>query len=396
MARKTITGLYERNGIWHIDKLVKGERIQESTGEGTREGAERYLIRLLENRRQETVYGVRKIRTFREAATKYLLEVKEEDQPSIHITATYLEQADPFIGDLPLTHVDNDSLKPFIKYMRTGGKLPSGKPKRPCKNRTVNIALQRIIRVLNVSHSEYRDDQKRPWLDAVPNIKLMDEEADKRQPYPLTWEEQRILFSLLSPHLERMALFKVNTGCREQEVCKLQWDWECYVDELETSVFIVPSNFGGRTGKKTSGVKNSEDRVIILNDVAKSVIESQRGLHKKYVFPYEGRALHRMNDTAWDTATKKAAAKFKELHGKPPHPLFATLRIHDLKHTFGRRLRAADVGIEDRQVLLGHKTGSVTTHYSGAELRGLINSANKVSTVNGNTPTLTILRRRAA
>jgi integrase len=39
--------------------------------------------------------------------------------------------------------------------------------------------------------------------------------------------------------------------------------------------------------------------------------------------------------------------------------------VHDFKHTFGRRLRAAGVAFEDRQALLGHKSGSVTTDYSG-------------------------------
>ncbi len=44
------------------------------------------------------------------------------------------------------------------------------------------------------------------------------------------------------------------------------------------------------------------------------------------------------------------------------------IRVHDLKHTFGRRLRAAGVGFEDRQDLLGHKSGRITTHYSQVEL----------------------------
>ncbi len=30
--------------------------------------------------------------------------------------------------------------------------------------------------------------------------------------------------------------------------------------------------------------------------------------------------------------------------------------MHDLKHTYGRRLRAAGVSFEDRQDLLGHKS----------------------------------------
>lgn len=245
MARKSITGIYERNGIWHIDKVVKGQRLQERTGSGSREEAEKYLIYLLEKKRQESVYGVRQTKTWREAATRYLVEFK--DQPSSWLTATYLEQTDPFIGDLPITHIDDESLKPFLAYMRKGGLLPSGKPKKPVGNRTINLALQRIVRVLNVCHRKWRDDNRRPWIDAVPALTMMDEAKTKRQAHPLSWDEQRILFKELPAHLERMALFKANTGTREQEVCKLQWEWEVAVPELNTSVFILPAEFGGRT-----------------------------------------------------------------------------------------------------------------------------------------------------
>lgn len=48
-----------------------------------------------------------------------------------------------------------------------------------------------------------------------------------------------------------MCLFKVNTGCREQEVCHLRGDWEVPVPELDTSVFIVHQervkNFAGKS-----------------------------------------------------------------------------------------------------------------------------------------------------
>ncbi len=54
------------------------------------------------------------------------------------------------------------------------------------------------------------------------------------------------------------------------------------------------------------------------------------------------------------------------------------MRVHDLKHTYGRRLRSAGVSFEDRQDLLGHKSGRITTHYSAAELKNLIEAANKV------------------
>ena len=56
------------------------------------------------------------------------------------------------------------------------------------------------------------------------------------------------------------------------------------------------------------------------------------------------------------------------------------VRVHDLKHTFGRRLRAAGVPLETRKVLLGHKNGDITTHYSAPELEELIEAVNKVCT----------------
>lgn len=68
----------------------------------------------------------------------------------------------------------------------------------------------------------------------------------------------------------------------------------------------------------------------------------------------------------------------------------------DLKHTFGRRLRAAGVSFEDRQDLLGHKSGRITTHYSSAELTSLIAAAEKVCDEKShNPPATTWLRRRS-
>jgi integrase len=394
MAQKAISGLQQMpSGIWKIDKKYRGERIQESTGTRDRAEAEQYLIHLLEKRRERKIYGVRDVRTWREASIKFLMEVK--DQPSIHISATYMAQLDPFIGDMPITHIDDDALAPYIKSKLNP---PKG---RPVTNRTVNIALQRVIRVLNLCARKWRDEQKRPWLDTVPMISLLDERTSARKPYPLSWEEQTILFSELPEHLQIMGMFKVNTGCREQEVCKLQWDWEIAVPELGTSVFLIPAGFGGRSEK--AGVKNRDERLVVLNDVAKSIVEKQRGQHPRHVFPFGkpdehgvGTTINRMNDSAWKRARIRATKKWLETHICKAHDGFTRIRVHDLKHTFGRRLRAAGVTEEDRKALLGHKNGSITSHYSAAELDQLITAANKVSVTDSRAPALTILKRRQA
>ena len=84
------------------------------------------------------------------------------------------------------------------------------------------------------------------------------------------------------------------------------------------------------------------------------------------------------------TAWKKARVRAK----------LTQVKVHDLKHTFGRRLRAAGVSFEDRQDLLGHKSGRITTHYSSAELSNLLEAANKAC-AGKEGPVLTLLRRES-
>jgi integrase len=197
--------------------------------------------------------------------------------------------------------------------------------------------------------------------------------TDARKPYPLSWDEERRLFQALPAHLARMCLFKVNSGCREQEVCQLQWDWEVPVPELDTSVFLIP-------GQR---VKNREDRLVVLNRVAKSVVEEMRGKHPTHVFSYRGHPVTSINNTAWQRTRKEVR--------------LTQVRVHDLKHTYGRRLRAAGVPVETRKVLLGHRNGDITTHYSAPELEELIEAANKVCRErSGTTPALVVLKTKTA
>lgn len=85
------------------------------------------------------------------------------------------------------------------------------------------------------------------------------------------------------------------------------------VPELGASVFLIPAGFGGR--HERSGVKNGDDRLVVLSTVAASVITGQRGLHPELVFPY-GKpdqsgptAVHRMNDSAQRKARARATDK---------------------------------------------------------------------------------------
>ena len=360
MGRKRIPGLRERNGIWHIDKQILGQKVRESTGTSSLKTAELILARRIEEIWQAKIFGVRPKRIFREAATKFLEE-------NLHLAgigdyATHLRQLDPFIGDLPVENVHLGTLQPFIATRREQG----------IKTKSINLALGVVRRILNLAARLWRDENGLTWLETAPLIQMLPV-TDARKPYPLSWEEQRMLFQPLPDHLARMCLFKVNTGCRDQEVCQLRWDWEVQVPELNTSVFIVP-------GEK---VKNREDRLVVLNRIARSVVEEVRGIHPDYVFTYKGHPVRNINNSSWQRVRKAA--------GLPQ------VRVHDLKHTFGRRLRAAGVPLETRKVLLGHRNGDITTHYSAPELEELLEAANRVCGEKfGKTPSLVVLKHRAA
>lgn len=112
--------------------------------------------------------------------------------------------------------------------------------------------------------------------------------------------------------------------------------------------------------------------MIILNSLARAVIDRQRGKHPLWVFPYQNRPLSRMLNRGWQRARLKAG--------------LGHVRVHDLKHTFGRRLRATGVSFEDRQDLLGHKSARITTHYSAAELINLWKASNRVCSQKHQTP----------
>jgi integrase len=78
-------------------------------------------------------------------------------------------------------------------------------------------------------------------------------------------------------------------------------------------------------------------------------------------------------------------------------PGLANVRPHDLKHTFGRRLRAAGVSLETRKVLLGHKNGDITSHYSVPELAELLEASDRVcGGQSRKSPAMTLLKRKVA
>ena len=372
MGRKT-AGVYPgEEGTWQVDKWWRGTRFRQR-GFGSFEEAESWLIKQLELKRAVVVHGERPARTFEQAAAHYLLA--NQDKPSIETETYLLQSLMPEIGSLQLHQIHDGTLAPYVRRRLDAGR----------KHKTVNLALGLVRHILNLASKSWRDETGLTWLRQAPSVTLLPLVGHQREPRPITWTEQRALRPMLPAHLARMALFTLNTGVRDDVVCSLRWSWEIRVPELGTSVFEVPR-------EHVKGRRRA--RVVVCNSVAQSVIESVRGQHDDFVFvwrrervkniddepvmPY--RPIQAMNNTAWQTARKKAG--------------LGDLHVHDLRHTVGMRLREAGVPEGTIADILWHSKQSMTQHYSVAQIVELHSALEKIKDDSGRwNKSLAMLRR---
>ena len=355
MGAKKPPGLRKRGQTWHILKTVDGIRIQESTGTGDLNEATRYLNHRLEQLRQQRVYGIRPARCWREAATKYLLE--SGHKRSLADDAMHLKELDAWIGDLPLQQVHLGTLSPWIAHRRQQG----------IKTKSINLALGVVRHILNLAARLWRDEAGLTWLETAPLIAMLPV-TDANSPYPLSREEFQRLREQLPAHLAIMATWAVHTGCREQEICQLRWEWETRLEGLETVVFTLPSAL----------TKSRQDRLVVCNQTAVAMLNAVRGQHEDVVFTWQGQPISRMNSSAWRRSWRAAGLPTEGVTHGP----------HNLRHTCGRWLRAAGVPLETRKAILGHRIQDITTHYSQAEIAELLTAVRRLDDAGS----LTILR----
>jgi integrase len=241
-----------------LNKQYRGQRIFQRLGAVSQDEAEIEL-----RRRQDTIDAERQqqLRTgaqrlFADGAAKYLIECQQRKVRTLDLIAYHVRILLPYIGAMTMADVCNEALETFKEERSEDG----------AKNATINRSLEVARTVMNRAARVWRDNGK-PWLASAPLIEMLDENEQRRPPYPLTWVEQAALVQTLAQHLQRPVLFALNTGARDDNVCGLRWEWEVHVPELKRSVFKVPA----------AEFKGKRDHVLILNDAAWDIVEAQRG-----------------------------------------------------------------------------------------------------------------------
>lgn len=302
MAKTRTPGItVAADGQRMLDKTHRGVRIVARLGSISQRKAERWLraeIHRIDVGLERNIYP--RVR-FADCSARYLAESRFKR--SAKVIEWHVELLDAHVGQLEIDRVHDGTLGPFIAARLAAGVSAT----------TINRSLEIVRTILNRAARVYRDEDGRPWLNVLPALISMLPETP-RQPYPLTWEEQDRLFRRLPLHLRQMALFAVNTGLRDSNLCGLMWQWEVPVPEVGRSVFVIPPE----------AFKTKRAHVVILNDVAWSIVRRQRRKHPIWVFPYHERRINHMNNTSW----KKIRARLG----------LNALRVHDLRHTFATRL----------------------------------------------------------
>lgn len=303
-------------------------------------------------------------RTFADAAARYIAEFQGKDKRR---TALSLKAIVPYLGDLRLIDVDDETCGPF-KEDRRLGRPPF---KRPAMVGTINKELTLVVTILNKACKVWR------WIPSAPKIEHV--KGARKQAYPLSWEEQDRLFACLPTGWSvGVGVFAVNTGCRKEEIFGLKWSDRRWVPELDIKnpdgtvkermfVFVLATS------------KNGEQRAVICNSLARRAVAHQDRYQEEhgrsdYVFPSlaSNRYGSRCNDKGkvWADAWVKA--------GLPSGPLVKK-GIHNCRHTFAHRLRAAGVPEEDRNALLGHARTNLAQHYALPDLERLLGYAELIT-----------------
>jgi hypothetical protein len=251
----------DTNGNFTIDKENRGVRIYLRLGRLSQEDTEHRLDAEITRVESELEHKVASRPRFADCAARYLTE--SQHKRSVSLVAWHIRLLYPYLGNLEVNRVHDRALEPFITDRRSTGVTAT----------TINRSLEVVRTILNRAARAYRDDDGRPWLDAVPPV-------------------------------------------------------------------------------------------VILNDAAWSIVQAQRGLDPIWVFPCRGQRMTTMNNTAWQRARQEVGLR--------------AVRIHDLRHTFACRLRAAGVSAEDREALLGHANHSMAGHYASADVGRLLKQANLV------------------
>lgn len=305
-----------------------------STETTNKRQAQRLHDKLRSERWERENLGLKPVRTWDDATTKWLEETSHKR--THEWDKSIIKWLSPHLGGRDLATINRELLD-AVRAERLKGVTPA----------TANRYMALVRSILRRACYEWE------WLDRVPKVGMFRQAGGRVR--SLTREDLARLLAELPLHLADMALFSVATGLRQANVTRLQWRQV----SLERRHLWVGADQH----------KNGSAHAVPLNEAAMEVLERRKGDHRSYVFTYEGQPIVQVNTRAWRNALKRAGIE--------------DFRWHDLRHTFATWHREAGTPTHELQRLGGWKTQAMVERYAHVAPEGLQLAANRLDNVLG-------------
>ena len=330
-------GVFEKvpgSGVWWV-------RYADSAGRIRREkvGNKGAAIKLYRKRKTEVLQGVKLPEQFRAKTATFgdladdAIEWGKAHKLTWHDDEIRLKPLRGVFGSRAAKSITPQEFERWFASEGVSRNKDKKRNKKPWKPATFNRykALLSLV---------YRQGIKNGKLTINPAHQIeRRQENNTRDRYLAVIEETRLRSYLAEHHPERLPELDIalHTGMRRGEQYACEWS---SVD-LDKSVVTVPRS------------KHGEKRYVYLNDTAlaafRTLWQFSQGIGK--VFGH----LYRADDTKGPREWFESALAATNIKN---------FRWHDLRHTFASRLVTNGKDIRTIQMLMGHKTISVTLRYA--------------------------------
>ena len=318
-----------RNNTWHVDIMIDGQRIRQSTGANDKKLAEKIHAKtyssIIEGKYYPKPPGENRL--FCEMMDKFVKEHRHYrgkiiSQNTKRSYAHSLKHLLPVFAEIPLKKITSERIERYMNERETEGASPA--------------SINREFSLLSVA---FNNAIKWKWGKDNPCKDIEKLPEDNQRIKYLSATEVTKLYAKLPGYLKPIVTVARFTGLRISNILELTWD---KVD-LFRKVIII-----GKT-------KNGEPLGIpMTNTVFKTLkgLAKIRRINSKLVFPSEtGKKRSRHNvSSAFKKACKRAGIE--------------DFRFHDLRHDFGSNLVQRGISIYSVKELMGHKDVRTTQRYA--------------------------------
>jgi integrase len=335
MPRKRKTkdqdGLYQRGDSpywWASYTDASGSRTRRSTGTTDRKEAEALLTKWRFEAHRGRQWGEQPSRTFDELMLAYLEGPSTEKRCNRDRYSA--KRLYPVFTGRELRTLTPADIRAYIDSRKEAG----------AEAGTINRELGLLSSAFNYAREEWGWDIPNP----AKGRRLKEPEGRVRW---ITREEADALISAAerepkAPHLADFIRLALNTGCRRDELLRLEWR---RVD-LQAELIHLTAHHT-KSGKRRSVPLNRTAKKAII---ARAAFRAQHCPDSPWVFcDKEGQRVQSIK-RSWATACRRAEIE--------------DFRIHDLRHTCAAWLVSTGVPMTEVRDLLGHSTITMTEKYA--------------------------------